>query len=107
VEGDDRWSDVLGTLVDATSADPLILRTGSGEQVVPVALLDDSGQPLDGLPEVLAVLPPDDVVSRWTVAAWLLSWQPGLDGRPVDLLAADPALVVAEARDWARSLTTH
>jgi hypothetical protein len=107
VEGDAvRWAEVLGLLVDAPPGCALVLTTGSGRQVVPAALLDNNGQPLNGLAEVLAVLPDDAVVSRWTVAAWLLTARPD-GGRPVDLLADDADRAVAEARDWARSLSTH
>lgn len=82
----------------------LALRTGSGRVVYPAFQFRD-GAPLPGLDGVLAALP-DNVVSRWTVASWLVSAQSELGGeRPVDLLAAgvtEP--VTCRARAWAERL---
>lgn len=82
----------------------LALTTGSGRVVYPCFQFVD-GRPVEGLGEVLKALPPD-LVSRWTVASWLVTAQPELDGqRPVDVLAeghAEP--VVRAARRWASAL---
>nr|WP_231126459.1 antitoxin Xre/MbcA/ParS toxin-binding domain-containing protein [Motilibacter aurantiacus] len=82
----------------------LALTTGSGRVVYPRFQFAD-GAPLAGLDDVLAELP-EPLVSRWTVASWLVSPQPALDGeRPVDVLReGSPAPVAAAARGWARSL---
>nr|WP_231134439.1 antitoxin Xre/MbcA/ParS toxin-binding domain-containing protein [Motilibacter deserti] len=82
----------------------LALTTGSGRVVYPRFQFSE-GAPLAGLDAVLAELP-EPVVSRWTVASWLVSPQPALDGeRPVDVLREGfPGPVVAAARGWARSL---
>jgi hypothetical protein len=84
--------------------DLLALRTGSGRVVYPAFQFRGS-TPLAGLADVLAALPPA-LVSRWTVASWLVSTLPELDGeRPIDVLAsgATPA-VVAAAQEWATAL---
>ncbi|HZQ26693.1 MAG TPA: hypothetical protein VFA94_03240 [Acidimicrobiales bacterium] len=85
--------------------DLLALRTGSGRVVYPAFQFRGS-TPLAGLADVLAALPAE-LVSRWTVASWLVSALPELDGeRPIDVLVSGgtPA-VVAAAREWAASLT--
>ncbi|MHB8341876.1 MAG: hypothetical protein ACYDB7_12000 [Mycobacteriales bacterium] len=82
----------------------LALRTGSGRVVYPSLQFCD-GVPLRGLEQVLDALP-EQLVSRWTVASWLVSTQPDLGGdRPVDVLAARQVdAVVAAARAWAAAL---
>lgn len=83
----------------------LALTTGSGRVVYP-AFQFVGGSPLPDLAQVLAALP-ETVVSRWTVAAWLVSTEPTLDdARPVDLLAAGQVEpVLRAAHDWASLLT--
>lgn len=82
----------------------LALRTGSGRVVYPSFQFRDGG-PLAGIEQVLAVLP-EVLVSRWTVASWLVSPQPDLDGdRPLDVLAAGHIEPVTDAaRAWAAAL---
>lgn len=82
----------------------LALRTGSGRLVYPALQFRD-GAPLPGLDRVLDVLP-GRLVSPWTVASWLVTPQPGLDGdRPVDVLATGHVEIVLEAaRNWAAAL---
>ncbi len=82
----------------------LALTTGSGRVVYP-AFQFVGGSPLPQLARVLAELP-EPVVSRWTVASWLVSAEPTLDeARPVDLLAAGQVdAVVRAARAWAAAL---
>lgn len=82
----------------------LALRTGSGRVVYP-AFQFSGGRPVAGLAAVLDALPPE-IVSRWTVASWLVSPQAALDGdRPIDVLAeGHPEPVVRAARDWAGAL---
>lgn len=84
--------------------DLLALQTTSGQVVYPRFQFRD-GRPLPGLAEVLEALPPE-LVSRWTVASWLVSGRiSGHDDPPVQLLAAgNVAPVVAAAREWARAL---
>jgi len=119
------WQEHLGTFYDADGVRRLLsrsgrpvskqavskrrgllaLRSGSGRVVYPSFQFRD-GLPLPGLEPVLALLP-ESLVSRWTVASWLASPQPDVDGdRPADLLAAgDIAVVVAAAQLWAAALT--
>ena len=85
----------------------LALSTGSGQIVYPVAQFRGRRLP-PGLDRVLAALP-DELVSRWTVASWLLSPEVALAGeRPVDVLfdgdeAAINAVVMI-ARQWSARL---
>lgn len=84
----------------------LALTTGSGRVVYPAVQFRDRllapgmDQVLDALPEAL--------VSRWTVASWLVSPEAALAGeRPIDLLFDGEqavAAVVAAARRWAGQL---
>jgi hypothetical protein len=82
----------------------LALRTGSHRVVYPSFQFVD-GHLIQGLDEVLEVLP-EQLLSRWTVASWLVSDNPELnDERPITVLAeGHTAPVVAAARSWARSL---
>lgn len=83
----------------------LALTTGSGRVVYP-ALQFRGGSPVPQLARVLAELP-EPLVSRWTVASWLVSTEPTLDdARPIDVLAAGaPDAVVRAARAWAAALS--
>lgn len=82
----------------------LALRTGSHRVVYPSFQFVD-GRLVEGLDAVLEALP-ERLISRWTVASWLVSDNPELDGeRPIDVLAEghlEPVLVAASA--WARAL---
>ncbi len=82
----------------------LALATGSGRVVYP-AFQFSGGSPVARLSHVLDVLP-EHLVSRWTVASWLVSAEPELeDERPIDVLAygrSEP--VVGAARRWATAL---
>lgn len=82
----------------------LALRTGSHRVVYP-SFQFVGGRLVEGLDEVLELLP-ERLVSRWTVASWLVSENPELDGdRPIVVLAeGHKAPVVAAARSWARAL---
>ena len=84
----------------------LALTTGSGRVVYPIFQFAGSGV-VDGLDEVLAVLP-ESLVSRWTLASWLVSEQGDLGGEsPVALLRDGAAArVAAAARRWATALAT-
>jgi hypothetical protein len=118
------WQEALGTFYDVEAVrgmlgragtpvsrqavskrpDLLALRTGSGRVVYPTFQFRGN-TPLPGLGDVLAALPPE-IVTRWTVASWLVSPARELDGqRPVDVLAegGGPA-VVAAAEAWATGL---
>jgi hypothetical protein len=83
----------------------LALRTGSHRVVYPSFQFVD-GRLVEGLDEVLDALD-ERLVSRWTVASWLVSENPELGGgRPIAVLAeGHTAPVVVAARSWARSLT--
>lgn len=82
----------------------LALTTGSGRVVYPQFQFDGGGT-LAGLEGVLRAVP-EQLVSRWTLASWLVSAQDELGGdTPVTLLrdgAVQP--VVAAARSWASAL---
>jgi hypothetical protein len=82
----------------------LALTTGSGRVVYP-AFQFRAGAPLAGLAPVLDAVP-ESVVSRWTLASWLVSPEPALEGeRPVDVLAYGQVdAVVGAARSWAIAL---
>ena len=84
--------------------DLLALTTGSGRKVFPQFQFRGRATPA-GLGDVLAVLP-EALVSRWTVASWLVSPAADLDGqRPIDALAEGNRVAVVEAaRSWAAAL---
>ena len=85
----------------------LALTTGSGQVVYPA--FQFSGRTLaPGMDRVLEVLSAD-VVSRWTLASWLVSPDAELDGdRPIDVLfSGQPAAVdrvIQAASHWAAQL---
>lgn len=85
----------------------LALTTGSGQVVYPAFQFD--GQHLiPGFAAVLDVLP-EGLVSRWTVASWLVSPEAELDAeRPVDVLRDQgpegQLAVLGTARRWAAQL---
>ncbi|MEZ5331149.1 MAG: hypothetical protein R2991_03640 [Thermoanaerobaculia bacterium] len=79
----------------------LALRTGNGRLVYPLWQFRN-GALLPGLTEVLATagLDPERPATGWTLASWLCTVDPELDGAPRELLAAgriEP--VLAAARD--------
>jgi hypothetical protein len=85
----------------------LSLTTGSGQLVYP-AFQFDGRRPTPGLSAVLELLP-EDLVSRWTVASWLVSPEVELAGeRPIDVLrdqGPEGKLAVLNAvRRWAAQL---
>ncbi len=84
--------------------DLLALTTGSGRKVFP-QLQFQGRAPVAGLGDVLAVLP-EPLISRWTIASWLISPAADLDDqRPIDALAdGNRAAVIAAARSWAAAL---
>ena len=84
----------------------LALTTGSGRVVYPIFQFAGS-RVVDGLHEVLAALP-ESLVSRWTLASWLVSEQGDLGGESPMALLRDHAAsrVVAAARRWATVLAT-
>jgi hypothetical protein len=83
----------------------LALTTGSGRVVYPTMQFLPDRRPVDGMQEVLEAVP-EALLSRWTLASWLVSDNPELDGeRPIDLLADGHAGVVVDAaRRWADAL---
>ena len=113
------WSEHLGPVHDARGVQQILgvtkqavskrrllaLTTGSGRVVYPAFQFTGSGV-VPGIAEVVAILP-EDLVSPWTVASWLVSPDAELDGeRPIDLLADDEtAPVLALAAHWSQALT--
>lgn len=85
----------------------LTLTTGSGRVVYP-AFQFRGRQLVHGLDRVLNELP-EPLVSRWTLASWLISPERDLEGeRPIDVLfdedQAGLDVVVGVARQWADQL---
>lgn len=83
------------------------LPTGSGRVVYPAFQFRD-GTLIPGLDRVLSALP-ETLISRWTVASWLVSPEAHLDSeRPIDVLASQdpPAVerVVQAAHSWSAQL---
>lgn len=119
----ERWADHLGGFYDVEGVRRLLSRsgrlvskqavskrrgllaltTGSGRVVYPTFQFS-GGSPLPGLDAVLREVP-ESLVSRWTLASWLVSPQPDLGATPVQLLREGAGdVVVAAARGWARAL---
>lgn len=87
----------------------LSLTTGSGQVVYP-AFQFDGQRPTPGMTAVLHSLP-EDLVSRWTVASWLMSADAELEGeRPIDVLQEQgpegEQAVLDAARRWAGQLAS-
>ena len=82
----------------------LALTTGSGRVVYPAFQFRTSSIP-EGLGTVLEILD-EELVSRWTVASWLITPNADLeDDTPLELLEAGSAQAVTDAaRRWAFSL---
>lgn len=82
----------------------LALRTGNGRVYYP-AFQFANGQPMAGLADLLSTID-EDLVSRWTLASWLVSPEADLDGAsPIDVLrAGDVERVLRLARAWALAL---
>ena len=123
------WAEHLGALYDTTAARSLLgrdgkpvsrsavhkrkglmaLATGSGRVVYP-AFQFRGRQLVRGLGQVLTELP-ESLVSRWTLASWLVTPERDLgDRRPIDVLFdQDPGgveAVVRVARAWAVQLAS-
>lgn len=110
------WQRHLGPFLDEPTAREIILRagapadrllvltTGSGQRVCPAFQLE-RGRVLEGLPDVLDLLP-EELVSPWSVASWLVSEQVALGGlAPLTALRAGATTsVLAAASSWARNL---
>jgi hypothetical protein len=82
----------------------LALTTGSGRVVYP-AFQFRGGAPVTGLAQVLDAVP-ESLVSRWTLASWLMSPEPELGGeRPIEVLSyGQVSAVLAAARSWTAAL---
>lgn len=82
----------------------VVLTTGSGSVAYP-AFQFRTGSVPDGLGSVLGALS-EEIVSRWTVASWLVTPNAELNGdTPLDLLeAGTPQLAIDAARRWAVAL---
>ena len=119
----DRWHEHLGPCLDVTGVrevlgEPgrpvskqavsqrrglLALATGSGRVVYP-AFQFEGRLVVPGVGDVLRTLP-KDLVSRWTVASWLVSPDAELGAAPMTLLRAGLRRPVADAaRAWAVAL---
>lgn len=83
----------------------LALTTGSKRVVYPSFQFRDRTV-VQGLDQVLALLP-EELVSRWTLASWLVSKEKHLGGiAPIEALhRGDVDQVVSIARHWAQSLS--
>lgn len=70
--------------------------------------LDDDGRPLPGLTDTLESLRSRFGDSDWAIASWFCSPNPYLPGkgRPVDLLADEPDIVVVAARRGTRRIAS-
>ena len=113
------WSSLLGPVFDARGVQEILgvtrqavskrrllaLTTGSGRVVYPAFQFTGSGV-VPGIADLVSTLD-EDLVSPWTVAAWLVSPAVELeDQRPIDLLTGgEPAPVLALAADWAQALS--
>lgn len=118
-----EWQEHLGDMYDADSVinllselDPsvnlealinnngiLALTTDSGQIVYP-AFQFENGKVMDGLVEVLELLP-EDLVSRWTLASWLVSEEPALHSFPITALQLGKQdEVIAIVRNWSKTL---
>jgi hypothetical protein len=120
----DTWTEHLGGFYDANGVAALLSRgraplsrqavhkrkgllaltTGSGRVVYPTFQFVADGV-LPGLDAVQEAVP-EELASRWTLASWLVSPQPDLDGQtPVEALREGRvAPVVSAARQWAAAL---
>jgi len=125
VDTADSWTEHLGGFYDAAAVGKVLSRggqpvsrqavhkrkgllaltTGSGRVMYPVFQFAGHS-PLPGLEAIQQVVP-EALVSRWTLASWLVSPQPTLAGQtPVQLLregSVEPVLTAA--RDWAGALS--
>lgn len=99
---EDAVADLLRLSVQQVRAHEGLLRlTERSGTVVYPAFQFDGHRLLDGISEVVSVMAPV-VASRWTIASWLTSPQPALDGdRPVDRLrSGDNGPVLKEVRSF-------
>ena len=120
-----RWQEHLGPCFDASGVREILgapgrpvskqavsqrrgllaLTTGSGRVVYPAFQFDGHGV-VAGLAEVLELLPAD-LVSRWTVASWLVSDDADLGATPIAVLLTGRLRPVVEAASrWATALDT-
>ncbi len=104
-----RQADVarlLGKSKQAVSADERLLRLELRAGTVGYPVFQFDGRRLlPGLGDIVRILSPV-VETPWTIASWLTSPQPALDGeRPVDVLRGGGVVdVAAEARRFAAAL---
>lgn len=115
----ERWAELIGPFFDTERVCRLLgvsrqavnknkgilaLKTGSGTLAYPTFQFRGR-QALPGLKDVLAPLP-ESLVSRWSVASWLVTPDRELGDRsPVDLLEeGQVVLAVRSARQWAAAL---
>lgn len=67
--------------------------------VYPEFQFDESGRPRAELPELLAILPADEVSGGWREAFWLYSPHALLDGKsPAEVFSEDPKRIIDVAR---------
>lgn len=119
------WNETLGAFYDTTGVRQVLgdisrqavmdrvkrrtllgLKTSDGRWVYPVVQFARRNEVVEGLADVLQSFDPGQV-DDWTVAGWLASDTPSLDGlSPLVWLreGRDPATVLALARDAARRL---
>lgn len=124
IDSSKSWQEHLGTFYDAEGVRHLLARgekplsrqaiskrknllaltTGSRAVVYPSFQFKNRAV-VSGMGEVLALLP-EELLSRWTLASWLVSEESELgDQAPIDALRqGDVDAVVSIARHWAHSL---
>ncbi|MBC7463389.1 MAG: hypothetical protein H7227_03900 [Actinobacteria bacterium] len=125
IDSSKSWQEHLGTFYDAEGVRHLLARgdkpltrqaiskrknllaltTGSRAVVYP-SFQFKNRTVVAGMGEVLAQLP-EELLSRWTLASWLVSKETELgDQAPIDLMRQGNAdAVVSIARQWAHSLS--
>lgn len=124
LDSDQFWEEHLGPMYDAKGVAALLgdrskpltrqavskrallgVKTGNGRVFYP-AFQFEGRQPVGGLDKVLRTVDPH-LLSRWTLASWLISPERDLDNaRPIDVLrSGDVDRVVAVASRWAAALS--
>jgi hypothetical protein len=83
----------------------LALPTEKGEHLYPLWQFGPTSQPLQGIAEIIETFA-GAVATPWTIASWLVSEEPELDGKPPieALRRGEAGTVLAAARHYAERL---